>query len=69
MPGFEDFDPQTEVLHCDKPGTGLVGAPRAFSVKLKSATDGKCKMRSCLVDAELCMRHDWGKLVAILTKH
>ena len=27
LPGFEDFDPQTEVLHCDKPGTGLVDAP------------------------------------------
>ena len=38
VPGFEDFDPQNEVLHCDKPGTGLVDAPRAFSLKLKSIT-------------------------------
>ena len=28
IPGFESFDPQKEVLHCDKPGTGLVDAPR-----------------------------------------
>eukprot|EP00974_Lingulodinium_polyedra_P046490 4454262-Lingulodinium_polyedra.AAC.1 len=26
-------------------------------------------MRASLIDAELCMRHDWGKLVAILSKH
>ena len=32
LPGFENFNPQTEVLHCDKPGTGLVDAPRAFSL-------------------------------------
>ena len=32
LPGCEDFDPQKEVLHCDKPGTGLVDAPRAFSL-------------------------------------
>ena len=36
VPGFEDFDPQREVLHCDKPGTGLTDAPRAFSIKLKT---------------------------------
>ena len=36
---MENFDPQTEVLHCDKPGTGLVDAPRAFSMKLKRVTE------------------------------
>eukprot|EP00974_Lingulodinium_polyedra_P003548 333676-Lingulodinium_polyedra.AAC.1 len=30
-PGFEYFNPQLEVLHCDKPGTGLRDAPAAFS--------------------------------------
>ncbi len=35
LPGFENFDPMKEVLHCDKPGTGLVDAPRAFSIKLQ----------------------------------
>eukprot|EP00974_Lingulodinium_polyedra_P057765 5561925-Lingulodinium_polyedra.AAC.1 len=26
-------------------------------------------MRASLIDAELCMRHDLGKLMAILSKH
>ena len=46
LPGFEDFDPQTEVLHCDNPGTGLADAPRAFSIKLRGATEDKCQMVS-----------------------
>ena len=33
-PGYESFDPQREVLHCDKPGTGCGDAPRCFSIKL-----------------------------------
>ena len=43
IPGFESFDPQREVLHCDKPGTGSVDAPRAFSLKLKKllTTEGR----------------------------
>ena len=32
--GTEDFDPATEVLHCEKPGTGCNDAPRCFSFKL-----------------------------------
>ena len=36
--GFETFDPNREVHHCDKPGTGSVDAPRCFSLKLKQAT-------------------------------
>jgi hypothetical protein len=31
--GFQNFNPQLEVLHCDKPGTGSVDAPRCFSLK------------------------------------
>ena len=69
IPGFEDFNPQTEVLHCDKPGTGLVDAPRAFSLQLRSVTEGKCHMKSSQIDAELCMRHELGVLVALLAKH
>ena len=38
VPGFEDFNEHTGVLHCDKPGTGLVDAPRAFSLKLSQIT-------------------------------
>ena len=39
VPGYEDFDHRLEVLHCDKPGTGLRDAPRAFSRKLRKVTD------------------------------
>eukprot|EP00974_Lingulodinium_polyedra_P099521 9639492-Lingulodinium_polyedra.AAC.1 len=34
VPGFEHFNPQLEVLHCDKPGTGLRDAPVACSRKI-----------------------------------
>jgi len=69
VPGFEDFDPQNEVLHCDKPGTRLVDAPRTFSLKLKSVTTEKCKRISSKVDAELVMRHEEGRLVAVMAIH
>ena len=44
--GFAGYDPRTEVCHCDKPGTGLVDAPRAFSLKLAEVTQQKCGMKS-----------------------
>jgi hypothetical protein len=40
LPGFEDFDPVTEVLHCDKPGTGSKDAPAAFAKRLAQVTHG-----------------------------
>ena len=67
--GCEDFDPQTEILHCDKPGTGLVDAPRAFSIKLKDVIEAKCKMQSSKIDPELCLKHRAGALIALMTKH
>ena len=36
--GLEDFNPSTEMLHSDKPGTGLKDAPHAFSLKLARST-------------------------------
>ncbi len=30
IPGYENFNPATEVLHCDKPGTVCNDAPRCF---------------------------------------
>ena len=69
IPGFESFDPLTEVLHCDKPGTGLVDAPRAFSLKLLKVTRDKCRLMPSAVDPELCMRHDDGVLTCIMSKH
>merc|ERR1712051_304790 len=81
IPGFKNFDPQAEVLHCDKPGTGLVDAPRAFSIKLRGVTEQKCGVKSSIVDPELCMCHEETErlnrgerrklknLLAVLTKH
>jgi hypothetical protein len=67
--GFENFNPATEVLHCDKPGTGLVDAPRAFSIKLSSVTCDKCGLMPSKVDQELCFKHVNGRLVCLMTKH
>jgi hypothetical protein len=45
VPGFFwNFNPTTEILHCDEPGTGLVDAPRAFSLKIAEAARDKCNM-------------------------
>ena len=68
IPGFEDFDPQKEVCHCDKPGTGLGDAPRAIQVKLVGILTKRCGMRQSNVDNEPCVRHDAsGTLVCIMT--
>ena len=68
--GFETFDPNTEVLHCLKPGTGCTDAPRCFSMKLATVTQGKCNMQPCSVDGELCYLHDSkGDLLAMMAKH
>ena len=80
VPGFEDFNPREEVLHCDKPGTGLVDAPRAFSIKLGLVTKNKCGLIPSKVDPELCYKHEptsgsssveagGGELVCLMTKH
>ena len=56
VPGFADFDPNTEVLHCDKPGTGSVDAPRCFSLKLAEVTRSEeCGMTPTMIDPELEM--------------
>ena len=65
MEGLEDFDPQNEELHCDKPGTGLVDAPRAFSLKLQKVTSEKCGMVASSIDPELCYKFANGKLVCV----
>ena len=68
LPGFENFDVTNEVLHCDKPGTGLVDAPRAFSIKLSQITR-KLGLEPSSIDNELVLKHEGGQLVLMLTKH
>ena len=80
LPGWEDFDPATEVIHCDKPGTGCNDAPRCFSMKLAQITQNEIGMKPCTVDNELCILHEsssadakkskYGmKLVCVMAKH
>ena len=38
IPGYENFDHRTEVLSCDRPGTGSKDAPRAWSMRLSKVT-------------------------------
>eukprot|EP00971_Amphidinium_carterae_P092535 1832520-Amphidinium_carterae.1 len=52
LPGFETFDEATEILHLDRPGTGLKDAPRAFSLKLRRLTTSMNFVQSC-IDREL----------------
>jgi len=68
IPGFEDFDPQNEVLHCDKPGTGVSDALRAFSMKLSKVADER-RLVPSQIDNEVFMRHDEGRLTAVMSKH
>ena len=81
--GWEDFDPLKEVIHCDKPGTGCVDAPRCFSLKLAKVTKELCGMSQCTIDNELCFLHrecrssdgsanasaKTYQLIAVLAKH
>ena len=80
LPGWKDFDPATEVIHCEKPGTGCNDAPRCFSMKLSQVTKGELGMKACTVDNELCILHEshsaeakksrYGKrLVCVMAKH
>ena len=57
LDGISDFDPFNEVLHCDKPGTGLIDAPRAFRIQLGREL-AKLSLRSTSVDNELFMLHE-----------
>ena len=70
----EDFNEQTEVLHCDTPGTGLVNAPRAFALKLSQVTKNRCRMIPPSVDGELVLNFEQadngiGTLICLTAKH
>ena len=62
---FHDFDPNHEVLGCTKPGTGLVDAPRAFSIKLARVTRDICGMQQRSGDPELEVLHQGGALISM----
>ena len=58
IPGYEDFDPVSEVLHNDKPGTGFKDAPRCFALKLARATQGSFGAKPTTHDDQLLVRHN-----------
>ena len=57
IPGYENFDIATEVLHCERPGLGCNDALRCFSLKLAQVTRNLCGLKPSTVDGELCMMH------------
>ncbi|MCP3885256.1 MAG: hypothetical protein GY700_07245, partial [Propionibacteriaceae bacterium] len=69
IPGFEDFNAQLEVLHCESAATGTVDAPRAFSLKLGQITSEQCNMKPSHIDRELCIRREGDHVTALMTKH
>eukprot|EP00971_Amphidinium_carterae_P351345 6492067-Amphidinium_carterae.3 len=68
LPGFETFDEATEILHLDRPGTGLKDAPRAFSLKLRRLTTSMNFVQSC-IDRELEFKFEQKRLCAAMAKH
>lgn len=68
LPGYHDFSPCLEVLHCLKPGTGCRDAPRAFSIQLRKATRS-FGLVSSLVDSELEYLWEGGELKLVVLKH
>ena len=71
LPGFEGFDSRYECLKCDKPGTGTKDAPRAFSLKLASVTQGpNVGMKPTFFDREFEVQHNQqGDLTCMNVKH
>lgn len=69
LPGYEDFAPRLEVLHCTKPGTGCKDAPRCFAIKLARATNEVFNARPTTTDDQLVVRHRQGCLDFIAAKH
>ena len=68
LPGFHDWNPIEEVLHCLKPGTGSRDAPRAFSMQFRRATKA-FGLVSSLIDSELELLYKDGQLCMMILKH
>ena len=69
FPGYADYDPNTEVLHMLKPGTGCKDAPRCFAIKLALATNQVFGARPSTTDDQLIIRHRGGQLDFVAGKH
>ena len=70
LPGYETFDPRTEVLHMLKPGTGCKDAPRCWSIRFTKVTNDIFGCRPLHHDDQLVVRHDKNdQLDCMATKH
>ena len=67
LPGFHDWNPVEEVLHCLKPGTGCRDAPRAFSMQFRKASKA-FGLVSSLIDSELELMCKGGHLCMMILK-
>ena len=65
IPGYENFDPATEVLNIIKPLWGLKDAPRLFTFKL-AAVLAEEQHFPTQADSKLYLRMHGGKLVSIV---
>ena len=68
LDGYSDYCPVREVLHLDKPGTGLKDAPRCFSKKLSRCTSA-FGLTPLHADDQVEVMHQDGELVLIIGKH
>ena len=57
LPGYRDFDPDTEVLEMLKPGTGCKDAPRCWAIQLTKVTNDKFGCVPTTHDEQLIVRH------------
>ena len=56
VPGYENFDPATEVLDLLKPGYGLKDAPRLWSMALNTALS-EAGLKPLLTDPQIFVKH------------
>ena len=68
IPGYEDYNPQSEVLVMLKPGFGLKDAPRLWLMALKRVL-GKIGVTATQVDQQLFCMHQNDKLILLMAIH
>ena len=59
LPASEDFEPQSEVMHCDEPGVGLGDAPVVLSIQPQGVIEEKCMVKISQI-ADFCVPHQLG---------
>ncbi|CAJ1446370.1 unnamed protein product [Effrenium voratum] len=68
QPGYEDFNPEVEVLRLLRPGFGLKDAPRLWLLALRRAL-AEIGVTPTTIDPQTFVRHERGCLVLVLTVH